>query len=256
MGKIPKQLAMLFPPSWGGRRRGAGRKPKTGQRQMPHAPRPLHCGRHPVHVTLRSGFRSMRSQFVFPTVRAAIAGTSARRGSTFRIVHFSVQDTHVHLIVEADDTAALIAGVRGLEISIAKRINRLTFRRGTFWADRWHGRDLTTPRAVRHALVYVMSNGKKQREPSQWLRSMLERTVLLGFPRVGWRATDCSQFPDCSSFAGTARGGSDFRAQHLAAARRLAKIRPDLHPRSPRWSKPSARAIGGVSGARSQWRER
>ena len=161
MGKIPKQLAMLFPPSWGGRRRGAGRKPKTGQRQMPHAPRPLHCGRHPVHVTLRSGFRSMRSQFVFPTVRAAIAGTSARRGSTFRIVHFSVQDTHVHLIVEADDTAALIAGVRGLEISIAKRINRLTFRRGTFWADRWHGRDLTTPRAVRHALVYVMSNGKK-----------------------------------------------------------------------------------------------
>jgi putative transposase len=128
---------------------------------MPHAPRPLHCGRHPVHVTLRSGFRSMRSQFVFPTVRAAIAGTSARRGSTFRIVHFSVQDNHVHLIVEADDTAALIAGVRGLEISIAKSVNRLTFRRGAFWADRWHGRDLTTPRAVRHALVYVVSNGKK-----------------------------------------------------------------------------------------------
>jgi hypothetical protein len=79
----------------------------------------------------------------------------------FRVVHFSAQDDHLHLIVEADDTAALAAGVRGLEISIAKRVNRLTFRRGKFWADRWHGRALTTPRAVRHALVYVLGNGRK-----------------------------------------------------------------------------------------------
>jgi REP element-mobilizing transposase RayT len=100
-------------------------------------------------------------------VRAAIAKTSARRGGTFRVVHFSVQDNHVHLIVEADDTAALIAGVRGLSISIAKRVNRLTFRRGKFWADRWHGRALTTPRATRHALVYVLGNGKKHGSHSQ-----------------------------------------------------------------------------------------
>jgi REP element-mobilizing transposase RayT len=158
---VPEQLEMPFPPSWGGRRRGAGRKPRTGRRQMPHAPRPLHCGRHPVHVTLRSAFRPLRSQFVFPTVRAAIAKTRVRRRGTFRIVHFSVQHDHIHLIVEANDTAALIAGVRGLEVSIAKRVNRLTFRRGSFWADRWHGRALTTPRAVRHAIVYVLSNGKK-----------------------------------------------------------------------------------------------
>jgi REP element-mobilizing transposase RayT len=103
----------------------------------------------------------LRSQFVFPTVRAAIAKTSARRGGTFRIVHFSVQGNHIHLIAEAEDAAALIAGVRGLEISIAKRVNRLTFGRGKFWADRWHGRALTTPRATRHALVYVLSNGQK-----------------------------------------------------------------------------------------------
>jgi REP element-mobilizing transposase RayT len=75
---------------------------------MPHAPRPLHLGRHPVHVTLRSELRSLRNQFVFPTVRAAIARTSARRGSTFRVVHFSVQHDHVHLIVEAVDSAALM----------------------------------------------------------------------------------------------------------------------------------------------------
>jgi putative transposase len=103
----------------------------------------------------------LRSQFVFPTVRAAIARTAARRGGTFRVIHFSVQEDHVHLIVEAADTAALTAGVRGLEISIAKRVNRLTFRRGRFWADRWHGRALTTPRATRHAIVYVLGNGKK-----------------------------------------------------------------------------------------------
>jgi hypothetical protein len=72
-----------------------------------------------------------------------------------------VQDNHVHLIVEAEDRAALLSSVRGLMVRIARRVNRLLRRRGRFWADRWHGRDLEGPRQVRNALVYVLQNHKK-----------------------------------------------------------------------------------------------
>lgn len=156
------QLSLAFPNSWGGRRRGAGRKPRqAGRRFTPHRARPAHNGAHPVHVTMRAGFRPLRSQYVFPTLRRVIAETRRRRGDSFRVVHFTVQQDHLHLIVEATDKTALSAGARGLAIAIARHVNRLVFRKGKFWADRWHGRELTTPRAVRHALVYVLANGQK-----------------------------------------------------------------------------------------------
>jgi len=46
-------------------------------------------------------------------------------------------------------------------VRIARRVNSLLRRRGRFWADRWHGRDLEGPRQVRNALVYVIQNRKK-----------------------------------------------------------------------------------------------
>jgi REP element-mobilizing transposase RayT len=97
-------------------------------------------------------------------VRRAIADANARAlalGNRCTVAHFSVQFDHIHLIVEAADRAALLRGIRALAIRIARRVNRLVFRRGCLFAERWHGRALTTPRAVRHALVYVLANYKK-----------------------------------------------------------------------------------------------
>ncbi len=110
---------------------------------------------------MRSKLRSLRSQFLFPTVCLAIAAANRRAPHAFRVVHFSVQADHVHLVVEALDKRALSAGMRGLAVRIARHVNRLAFRRGALWADRWHGRALTTPRAVRHAIVYVLNNFRK-----------------------------------------------------------------------------------------------
>jgi len=102
-----------------------------------------------------SGLRAPR---VFAVVRAALC-VASRRG--FRVVEFSVQDNHVHLIVEADGDLVLRRGIRGLAIRVARAVNRVLNRRGSVWADRYHARALTTPRAVRNALVYVLMNGHK-----------------------------------------------------------------------------------------------
>jgi hypothetical protein len=77
------------------------------------------------------------------------------------LLHFSVQHDHVHLLVEASNKRALSSGVRGIAIRIARYVNDLLSRRGPLWADRWHGRALSSPREVRNALVYVLANFRK-----------------------------------------------------------------------------------------------
>ncbi len=154
------QLSFEFPRGWGGARRNAGRKPKA-RTSTPHRTRPRHRRSEPVHVTLRSRLAPLRSQFLFPVVRLALARASRRAAERFRIVHFSVQRDHVHLIVEAEDRRALSSGMRGVAIRIARYVNDVLSRRGPLWAERWHGRALRSPREVRHALVYVLANFRK-----------------------------------------------------------------------------------------------
>jgi putative transposase len=153
------QLALQFPQGRGGARRGAGRKALPAPlRHTPHRAREEHRKAHPVHVTLRAGLRSLRHQQVVRTVLKSMRDSNR---DWFRIAHYSVQDNHLHLIVEAESKASVASGMRGLAVRMARRVNRLLFRRGRFWADRWHGRELTSPRQVRNALVYVLQNHRK-----------------------------------------------------------------------------------------------
>ena len=101
---------------------------------------------------------SLRKQVLFLEVKRALSRTAR---TWFRVVHFSVQADHVHLLVEADDKSCLARGLMGAEIRIARAVNRALSRRGPLWGDRYHARPLRTPREVRHALVYVLMNWKK-----------------------------------------------------------------------------------------------
>ena len=91
-------------------------------------------------------------------MRRAVA-TASR--AEFRIIAFTIQNDHVHLIAEAEHGDALSSGIRGLTIRLARAVNRALGRRGRVWDERYHARALTTPRAVRHALVYVLMNFRK-----------------------------------------------------------------------------------------------
>src|ERR1700753_209543 len=106
----PEQLALVKPR--GGRRRGAGRPPKGPRAGSPHKERPYLHARYPVHVTLRvvGAVGNLRRRCVYQAVREATL-TTARR-ENFRIVHLTIQRTHVHLLVEADDKSALARGMQ------------------------------------------------------------------------------------------------------------------------------------------------
>ncbi len=158
--RVSRRLPLAMPPTRGGRRPGAGRKPKGLSAGVPHRSRPFHDKTQPVHATLRTLPRlpNLRLARIFPAVRDALRLGSSE---TFRIVQFSVQRDHVHLLVEARDRMALMRGLRGLVVRLARAINRAAGRSGRVWADRYHTRALTTPREVRHALVYVLMNFRK-----------------------------------------------------------------------------------------------
>jgi REP element-mobilizing transposase RayT len=115
-------------------------------------------------MRLERGMPSLRSQVV-----AAAFRTALRRASKdgLRIVHYSVQHDHIHLIVEAPDKKRLSGGMCGLASGFARRVNGLRGTRGRIFADRYHRRDLKTPREVRNALVYVIQNGLKHRSASK-----------------------------------------------------------------------------------------
>jgi putative transposase len=119
-----------------------------------------------------AGLGWLRRPRVFGAILDAIARAS---NEDFRVLHFSVQGDHVHLIGEASDAAALRAGATGLGVRTARAINKALGRKGQVWGDRYHARDLKTPREVRNAIVYVLMNFRKHhRGPLEHLNDSLD----------------------------------------------------------------------------------
>jgi REP element-mobilizing transposase RayT len=111
-----------------------------------------------VSVRVRSGLPSLRSESLFRRILSRIGAAKERY---FRILHFSVQSNHIHLLVEANDRGRLTQGMKGFAVRVAKGLNDLLETRGTVWADRYFARSLATLREVRNALVYVIRNRAK-----------------------------------------------------------------------------------------------
>jgi putative transposase len=171
--KSPKQLKLALPKR-GGKRPGSGR-PRTRPHPgligpgVPHLKRKEFPARHPLHVTQRMqpGIGYLRTQSRLQLLKRALRAASGKFG--MKVVHFSVQGNHLHLIVEAEGREALSKSMKGLAVRVAVGLNRLASRRGTVFADRYHARVLTTPRDVANTLRYVFENYRKHaRETLPW----------------------------------------------------------------------------------------
>lgn len=139
----------------GGWRPGAGR-PRTSRR-VSHETRAPIASRLPQHVTLRiaANVEPLRHRVLVKTIRQSIA---LSHKPEFRVVHFNVETDHLHLIIEAGSNTRRARGIQGLKVRIARRLNRLLRRRGSLFGDRYHARALRTPREVRNAIRYVLTN--------------------------------------------------------------------------------------------------
>jgi len=156
----------------GGKRAGAGRPRGPGRKRNWVRRRPVHAARLPVHVTLRvvDGVGRLRRRSAYKAVRRALLTSFVRQD--FRIAHLSIQRNHIHLICEADTAQALGRGLKGFEVSAARRLNAAVARdrnwarprRGQVFPERYHAEVLHSPRQVRNCLAYVLNNWRRHDE--------------------------------------------------------------------------------------------
>ncbi len=177
MARRPAQLSLSLPapPRWGGRRAGAGRKPGPRPR-LQHVARERFPRTIPAHVTLRlrPDLLSLRTVRLVHEIERTFAVGCERPG--FRLVHYSLQGNHAHLIVEAHDQVALARGMMAVGARLARAVNRIAKRAGKVLADRYHVRLLPTPREVRGALRYVLLNARRHAAKA---RAALTRRIRL-----------------------------------------------------------------------------
>jgi putative transposase len=156
----------------GGKRKGAGRKAKRhadGSRVEPsHQKRPRFTKHRPLHVTLEmcEDVPSLRSASMAQVVGDSIG--RANRREDFRVVHFCLVGTHMHLICEADGPEELASGMKSLNGTIAKAINGRLGRKGRVIACRYHLHVLRTKREVRNAVQYVLRNAERHGLHDAW----------------------------------------------------------------------------------------
>ena len=113
-----KQGELSFPNGWGGRRKGAGPKPKGERPGVSHRTRAPLASRFPVLVTvrLRDGLPNLRRRSEHEVLWGALA--SGKEQSGFRLVHYSIQGNHLHFMMEGTDRSRFSRGVQGLLIRI------------------------------------------------------------------------------------------------------------------------------------------
>lgn len=219
----PRQLE-LRPRTWGGRREGAGR-PSLGR--VPRVVRPPVASRFPVHVTLKldESLPNLRTQQLFRVIELCLRQGKEREG--FRLVHYSVQGHHLHLIVEAQSAQDLGAGIKGLSVRIARRLNATLGRTGRVFVDRYFARVLKTPRETRAALAYVLLNARRhasqrgQKLARSWVDPCSSGGVLRRVARP-------------AGHAARRRATDGGRAAHVALESRLASLALDPNRRDPR----------------------
>jgi len=108
---------------------------------------------------VRQGVASLRSVAVVKEVEKTFRQGAERL--EFRLVHYSVQNDHLHALVEADGPEALGRGMKSLAARFALAVNRALRRRGPLLRERYHLRVLASPTQVRNALRYVLLNARR-----------------------------------------------------------------------------------------------
>jgi REP element-mobilizing transposase RayT len=156
-------------------------------------PVPVDC---PSHVTLRlrRGIPGLRSRRFLRELRPSLRRGCERRG--FRVVHYSVQRNHLHLIVESAGKQALGRGMKAISARVARAAQRAFGLSGPVLHGRYHLRILRSPCEVRRALAYVLLNARKHwKERYEALPPVRLDEASSGRWFDGWRRVPGSREP-------------------------------------------------------------
>lgn len=163
-----KQLSLnLYKGKRGGRRPGSGRK-RIHSKGVAHRNREKVHRRTSLHISFK--FKAfIKNKYCLALLKRAILNG---RKQGLRVLHFSLQHNHVHLIVEADSNDLLTKGMRSLTVTFAKGLKK-----GRVQVERYHLHVLKSVQETRNAIHYVGFN--KQKHEKGTYSTIDEYTSLL-----------------------------------------------------------------------------
>lgn len=139
--------------------KGAGR-PRVHDPGIAHRKRPYLKKPSSLHLTIKVKRikAEMKNKAVLILLKRAIMNA---RKQGLRIIHFSLEYDHVHLLVEAADNVVLGKGMQSFGVTLSKAINRLRKVSGDVYKHRYHFRQIYSSRELKNVMNYIFSNGLK-----------------------------------------------------------------------------------------------
>lgn len=156
MKKIRKntQLSLINP-------RSAGR-PASNDKGIRHTRRERITKQSALHFTIkvRENKADIKNKRLLKILHHAIKRARLKK---LKVLHYSLEYNHVHLLVEARDNQIIHQGMQAFGISFAKAINKIKFLKGRVYKNRYHFRKITSLRDYKNVLLYIFRNGIKHK---------------------------------------------------------------------------------------------
>lgn len=149
-----KQLSLINP-------KGAGR-PALHDKGIRHIRRERFNKPSAFHLTIK--VREKKADIQNKRILKALHHAIKRaRFQKMRVIHYTLEYNHAHLVVEAESNKIMHKGMQAFGISIARAINKIKKVKGAVYKHRYHLRKLKTRREFKNAIQYVFGNGIKHK---------------------------------------------------------------------------------------------
>lgn len=139
----------------------AGR-PSTVDRGIRHISRDRLYRPTSLHLTIkvRENKADIKTKKILKALHHAI---KRARLKELKIIHYTLEHNHLHLLVEASDNLILHKGMQALGITLSKAINKIKKLKGGVYKHRYHFRKLNSRRELINVLYYIFKNGIKHK---------------------------------------------------------------------------------------------
>jgi REP element-mobilizing transposase RayT len=139
--------------------KGAGR-PAINDPGIRHTKRPYIKKPASLHLTIKvkKNKAEIKNKSVLKILKRAIFNS---RKQGLKVIHFSLEYDHVHLLIEAENNHTLGKGMQAFGVTLSKAINRLKKLKGGVYKHRYHFRQISSTRDLKRVMNYIFTNGIK-----------------------------------------------------------------------------------------------
>lgn len=125
-----------------------------------HTHRPVFKKPASLHLTIKIAKEksNLKNKEVLSILKRAILNS---RKMGLRVIHFTLEYDHIHLLIEAENNHLLGKGMQSFGVTLSKAINKLKKTSGQVYRHRYHFRKITSARQLKNVMNYIFRNGLK-----------------------------------------------------------------------------------------------